>query len=165
MKTPRATRSSAEPDSGPRGFTILEVIVATALFAVSVVALAAAYVNVITNIDRVKADLALENELALVRTQILLEPEIENVETGGDIVTATHGRAYWTAVVEPTNTADLFHVQLEITLEPRAGETEERTLEQNLYLLRPDWSDPIERDELRAARQQQLEELQRTRPL
>jgi len=145
-------------------FTILEVIVATAIFAVAVVGLAAAYVNILTNIEAVKEDLALENELSLVRTQILLEPELETVEQGGDINTATHGLAQWNAVIEPTETADLFRVVLEITLEGE-GEVDERKVEQTLYVLRPDWSDPLERENLRTARREQLEDAKRSRPL
>jgi len=145
-------------------FTILEVMVATAIFAVAVVGLAAAYINILTNIEVVKEDLALENELSLVRTKILLEPELETVEEGGDINTATHGLAQWNALVEPTETADLFRVRVEITL---AGDEEvkERKIEQTLYVLRPDWSDPLERENLRSARREQLEELKRSRPL
>lgn len=148
-------------------FTILEVMVATAIFAVAVVGLAAAYINILTNIEVVKEDLALENELSLVRTKILLEPELERVEQGGDINTATHGVAQWNAVVEPTETADLFRVTLEITLEggERGEGVEERKVEQTLYVLRPDWSDPLERENLRSARRDQLEELKRSRPL
>lgn len=146
-------------------FTILEVIVATAIFAVAVVGLAAAYVNILTNIEIVKEDLALENELSLVRTKVLLEPELETVEQGGDINTATHGLAQWSAIVEPTETADLFRVNLEITFEGDSEGGEERKVEETLYLLRPDWSDPLEREDLRSARREQLEEIKRSRPL
>lgn len=172
-------RAEVKPSSSPRrgplararrgGFTLLEVLLALALFSIAGMVLAAAYVNVLNNVEKVKLDQALEDELALVRAQVLLQPELEEVEAGGDVPTINYGPARWRATVTPSERiADLFRVDLEIELEGIDTEetpAEARTLTQTIWLLRPDWSEPTERDNLRAQRRKEIEEAKRTRPL
>ncbi len=147
-----------------RAFTLLEVVMAVALFAVAVVVLAAAYVNILNSLERVRADQSLEQELGFVRSQLLLAAELEAVEEGGEVPTATHGMAEWRATVAPTAVADLFRVVLEIRLEGDGGGVPARTLQQTLHLLRPGWSDPTERDALRAESRKRIEDLKLNRP-
>src|SRR5690606_5348292 len=92
---------SASP-RGQRGFTLIEVIVALAVFALGATVLAAAYVNVLNAIDSVKSDQALEQEIVLVRSQVLQETDRDKVEEGGDLPTAQLGEATWRAVVTPS---------------------------------------------------------------
>ncbi|TVR50723.1 MAG: prepilin-type N-terminal cleavage/methylation domain-containing protein [Puniceicoccaceae bacterium] len=146
-----------------RGFTLMEVLVAVALFTFAVTVFAAAYINVLTGLERVKADHILERELAWVRQQLLVEGSREEVERGGDIATAQLGQAVWRATVEETEVADLFRVELEIELaDPGVGRS--AVHRQRLHLLRPGWSDPAERDRLRAATRERLLEEQLRRP-
>lgn len=145
-------------------FTLIEVIVALALFGIAATVLASAYVNVLNAMDSVKGDQVFEQEIALVRAQVLLEPELEKVEEGGDIPTAGLGDAVWRAIVTPSETtADLFQVELEMTFPPAAGQADERTVTQTLWLLRPQWSEPSERDALRTKTRERLQELKRGR--
>lgn len=149
-----------------RAFTLLEVLLALALFSVAGLVLAAAYTNVLNNVEKVKLDQALEDELALVRAQVLLQPELEEVERGGDLPTLNYGAARWRATVTPSERiADLFRVDLEIELEGRGESPTPRTIGQTLWVLRPDWSEPTERDNLRAERRKEIEEAKRYRPL
>jgi general secretion pathway protein I len=150
------------------GFTLIEVIVALALFALAATVLAAAYVNVLNAMESVKGDQAFEQEVALVRSQVLLEPDRDKVEEGGDVPTAGLGDATWRATVTPSETiADLFLVELEITFPPpeSASGGEERVVKQALWLLRPQWSEPTERDALRAESRKRLQEIKRGRSL
>jgi len=146
-------------------FTMLEVLVAVAIFAIAVVALAGAYVDILNSVERVKVDQSLENELAHVRARILLEPDLDAIEQGGEVATATQGVAAWSATVEATSIADLFRVTLEIHFEGDGESVAESATKQTLYVLRPDWSDPTEREDLRAERRRQIEEAKRSRPL
>ncbi len=151
--------------SGRRGFTLIEVVVALMLFSFAVVVLTASYVNVLNSIEAVRVDQSLEQELAFVRAQLLMEPELENVEEGGEAPTPTHGMAVWGAVVSPTTTADLFRVDLTIELSGDGAATPARTVTQRLFLLRPSWSEPTAREDLRAESRKRIEELRRMRPL
>lgn len=149
-----------------RGFTLVEVVVAVAVFAFAVVVLAGSYVDVLNSMERVKVDQELEQELAFVRSQVLLQPELEEVELGGEVPTATHGRADWRATVTPSErVADLFRVDLEINLEGDGEAVEPQKIEQTLYLLRPDWSEPTDRENIRSLRRQEIEEAKRYRSL
>ena len=125
-----------ESEGSDSGFTLLEVILAVSLFAISVMVLAASYVNILNSLEAVKADISFEQELSFVRSQVLLESDLEEVEKGGDVPTATHGMASWRAIVLPTEIADLFRVELEIVL---SGERDEgqrrRTIVQTIHLL------------------------------
>lgn len=149
-----------------RAFTLIEVLLALALFSIAGLVLAASYVTVLNNLEKVKIDQALEDELALVRTQVLLQPELEEVEKGGDLPTVNYGPARWRATVLPSERiADLFRVDLEIELQGDGERVPARTFTQTLWLLRPDWSEPTDRDNLRAQRRKEIEEAKHSRPL
>jgi prepilin-type N-terminal cleavage/methylation domain-containing protein len=141
------------------GFTLVEVIAALALFAIATIGLAGAYIDVLNGLERVKVDQQLEQELAFVRTQVLLQPDLDEVELGGDVPTATHGEARWTATVTPSErVADLFRVDLEIEFTGDGEAVPPGTFEETLYLLRPDWSEPTARDDIRVQRKKEIEE-------
>jgi len=139
------------------GFTILEVILALALFAVSVAAFAGAYVNILNAFESVKLDQSFEQDMSLVRRQVLAISDVNELEDGGEVVTGMHGIANWTVEYEPTEVADLFEVTLSVELYPPNSE-EERLVEQKLFLMRPTWSDPLERETLRAETANRLEQ-------
>ena len=145
-------------------FTLIEVLLALALFVISVVVLASAYVNVLFGLEAVRVDRVLEQEMAFVRSVVLTVPDRETIEEGGELPTAELGYAYWEAELEPTEVADLFIVNVSITLEG-TGQIKERTLNDRLVVLRPSWSEPLEREELRAASKERLAELKLNRAL
>jgi prepilin-type N-terminal cleavage/methylation domain-containing protein len=148
------------------GFTLIEVIVALALFALAATVLASAYVNVLDATERVKSDQAFEQDIALVREQVLLETDRKKVEEGGDVPTAGNGDATWQATVTPSEmVADLFRVDFEVTFNQPDKNPSERKVTQTLWLLRPDWSEPTERDNLRAETRKRLADLKKGRGL
>lgn len=147
------------------GFTLIEVMVALALFASAAVVLTAAYVDILNSLERVHVDQQLEEELALVRSQVLLEPDLDTVAEGGEVPTVDLGVAAWSADVEPTTIADLFRVRLSIELPGDGAKIEARSVEETLYLLRPDWSEPVDREKLRELTRERLEKVRQNRPL
>ncbi len=150
---------------GKSAFTLLEVLLALALFSISVVVLSASFVNVLTSIEAVKVDQTLEQEMAFVRSMVLTAPDLDILEEGGEVSTGGLGFARWEAIAEPTEVADLFKVEVKVTFEGH-DEVPERVVEQSLLLLRPAWSDPLEREELRAITKERLvEDHLRNRPL
>ena len=151
--------------SGKMAFTLLEVLLALALFSISVVVLSASFVNVLNSIESVKVDQTFEQEMAFVRSTVLTAPDLDVLEEGGEVSTAGLGFARWEAIAEPTEVADLFRVEVRITFEGR-DDVPEREVEQSLLLLRPSWSDPLEREELREiTRERLVEDHLRNRPL
>jgi general secretion pathway protein I len=139
----------------PRAFTLIEVLIALAVFAMAAVVLGAAYINVLNAYSGVAASAQRDEDLRFARQAVLIEPDLKKVEEGGDFETVDGRRVRWRTQVEPTNVADLFSVMLTV----ETGETAEATggrdrnrrgeIRQNFLLLRPTWSEAAERDKLR----------------
>jgi len=138
-----------------RGFTIIEVMLALALFGVAVTTFTAAYLNIINAIAAIQVDQAYEQDLSMIRLAAFSSELVEDVEEGGEVFTGSHGEASWKVEYEPTLVADLFRVRLLMeVLDKEKGEMKE--VEEVHYLTRPTWSDPVERAELRAETRDRL---------
>lgn len=137
------------------GFTLLEVLLALVIFTVAVVVLGASYLNVIGSYEHVRQNQAEEEDLQFVRSLVLQEREREEVERGGEVESLYLGWVRWQGYIYPTHVADLFQVVLDIEYE---SENAARTVTQEFHVLRPSWSDPNERQELREESRRRLEE-------
>jgi general secretion pathway protein I len=157
-----ASRGLAAPKlAGPRpagagGFTFIEVLVALAIFALSGLVLASAYLNVLT----AQAAVLQRNETAadcrLVREALCAEPSLDKVTAWNELALPGVDRlAHWRATLTSTPVADLFDVTLEIEL-PGPNGRSVPAITQTLRLLRPTWSQPADRDKLRAAARSKL---------
>lgn len=133
-------------------FTLVEVLVSLALFALAAVALSAAYLNVIAAYR--DKDVAQDRQTAgeLLRIAALPEPDRDALERGGTVELPDRQTTTWSARIEPTTLADLFAVELRWHIVGRHDD--EHSL--RLMLHRPAWSDPGERDRLREASRQRL---------
>lgn len=138
-----------------RGFSLIEVVVAVALFASAAVVLSSAFVNALLARDFGKRNALFAEDVRAVRMQLLLEPNLEDAEDGGRFETFGAGEAEWEAVIEPTEVVDFFHVTLEIAFsEPPEGI--EALYREELYLLRPTWSESEDRSDLLAEKRDAL---------
>ena len=138
------------------GFSLIEVVVALALFAMAAVVLNSSFINALLARERGLSNDRLHADIQAVRLQLLLEPNLEDVEDGGRYETLNSGTANWEASVEPTNLIDLFHVQLQIEFsDPQDDQAATHT--ESLYLLRPTWSESDERPELLQDKKDELE--------
>jgi len=141
-----------------RGFTLIEVLISLAIFALASVVLAAAYLNVLGAYQAVAQRQQGEEEWKLVRSVVLSEADREKVEAGGQLQVEEGGTLQWTAVIEPTAVADLFAVT--VRAQPLfSSDKDSHAREQKILLLRPRWSDPVERGKLQAATQERLAKL------
>ena len=149
MKTRRTKQNHS-------GFTLIEVVVALALFASASVGLTMAFTSMLTVREHgVRSDL-LDADLRAVRRQLLLEPDIEAAEEGNTLETLSSGEAEWSAEIQPTEIVDLFQVRFSLALsDPPEGLPEQYS--ETLYLLRSTWSEREERDELLAEKREALE--------
>lgn len=147
-----------------RGFTLLEVLIALAIFAVAAVVLASAYLNILNGYEVAARANQSDADVTFARSLVLQEPDREKVEQGGEFETANGSRVRWSAEIASTNTADLFAVTFtcEVTIPQGQGGTgQPETTVQRFTVLRPTWSvDTAERDRLREEAKTRIAELQ-----
>jgi general secretion pathway protein I len=155
--------SLRSPVSGLRfplsGFTLLEVLVALAIFAMAAVVLGATYVNALNAYNAASRHNEYDTDLRFVRAAVLTEPDRDKVEQGGDLDLGGGKRAHWQADIASTETADLFSVAWSCEInDPARREPYHAT--QIFLLLRPTWSDPVERTKLMDQAKLRILELQ-----
>ena len=146
-----------------RGFTILEVLVALAVFAGAAVLLSATYLNVLNGYRLIEHESDYQNEIKFARATLLAEPDLDTAVKGGDFE-ATNGRhVSWKASVDPTETADLFTVTFECEISAAEMKQTLHTTD-TFRVLRPTWSKVDERDKLRSTARTRILELQTKQP-
>jgi len=133
--------------SNRTGFSLIEVVVALAIFAMAAVVLTETFVNSLLAREKGVSNDARNRDIRDVRMQLLLEPNREDAEEGDTYKTLSNGSARWEAEIKPTNVIDLFQVQLRIEFEEPQDAQKVSYLE-TLYLLRPTWSESDERSDL-----------------
>jgi len=146
-----------------RAFTLLEVLVALAIFAMAAVVLGATYVNALNAYEAVSRRNEYDADLQFVRAALLTEPDRQKVEDGGDVDLGEGRRAHWHADIVPTATVDLFSVAWTCEINDSARREPFHTT-QTFLLLRPTWSDPVERTKLLDQVKQRLLEMQTAAP-
>ncbi len=136
-------------------FTLIEVLAALAIFAVSGLVLASAYVNVLTAEHAALRRDEFAPNYRLVREALATEPDRKKVEAWNELPLPEDWTAHWHATVTATTVADLFDVTLEVELSNARGEKLPAHVEV-CRLLRPTWSQPADRETLRAAARSRL---------
>lgn len=141
--------------SSAGGFTLIEVLVALVIFAFSGVILASSYVNVLSAHQAAlhRDDHAADRQM--VREALWAEPVLEKVTVWNTLTLPDDRTARWRATVVPTAIADLFDVTLQVELTGSDGKSLPAVTE-TCRLLRPTWSQPADRETLRAAARSKL---------
>lgn len=128
-----------------QAFTLVEALVALAIAGIAFAVLTASFANTLSALRLMSTEADRQADIRFVRSQAILEPDLQEFERGGDIETLDRGRASWRGEAEATDLPDLFRVRLFISLDNPDGRPIEH--EETLLLLRPTWSDPIERSQ------------------
>lgn len=158
----RKLRDWARSRRGRRGFTLLEVLVALAVFAMASIVLASAYINILNGYDIAERANQDDADVTFARSLVLNEPDRKKLEDGGQFDTAEGRHIQWSVDIQSTNEADLFAVTFTCTAtDSNQGAREPQKTVQTFTLLRPTWSiDPAERDKLRQDAKARILELQ-----
>lgn len=146
-------------EAGKSGFTLLEVLVALAIFALAAIVLGAAYVNVLNGYEVARRATVSEPDVEFARAQLLAQADVELARQGGDFASADGRNVRWTAVIEPTGQADLFTVTFECEIEGSTMLKAQKTT-QVFRVLRPTWSVELDRNTLRAAARDRIVKIQ-----
>lgn len=137
-------------------FTLIEVLVSLAIFALAAVVLGTTYVNVLTGYEAVAKRNEHEQDLRLVRAVLLGEPDRKKAEAGGELALPDSRVARWEAKIEEAGVADLFQVGFRCEIRGSVS-SQPWVRAEGFRLLRPTWSDPATRDQLRQAGRERLE--------
>lgn len=141
--------------SSRRAFTLVEVLVSLAIFALAAIALSAAYLNVLGAYQTVRQRQHGDEEWKFLRAQVLTEPDRAVLERGGSLPLPDGQLLRWSVQIEPTTIADLFAVTVRSETASETSSPQER----RILLLRPAWSEPGDRDRLRAATAERWKEI------
>jgi general secretion pathway protein I len=161
---PRLLRKSQIVNQKPKiAFTLLEVLVALAIFALAAVVLGATYVNALNAYEMAARHNEYTEDLRFVRAALLTEPDRDKAEAGGDLDLGDNKRAHWQAEIAPTNTVDLFSVTWTCEIADPARRQPYRTT-QAFLVLRPTWSDPVERSKLLEQAKERILQIQGKAP-
>lgn len=140
--------------SGQKGFTILEVLVAVVIFAGAATVLVSSYINILGNFEASRVKTNFEEELAYVRAELEIISDPEEAMDGAEFDMGNGVRGRWQSEIEMTGIPNLFSVNLFVDM--INGEGERTELTQSIYLLRPTWGEP---DEVDRAREDLLERM------
>lgn len=154
-------RPTAGARRGRRAFTLLEVLVALAIFAMASVMLASAYVNILNGYEIVQRGVKNNEDVAFARTIVLREPDRTKLEQGGEFDSANNRHVKWGVEIASTNEADLFTATFTCEVsDPTVPGDPEKTVE-TFTVLRPTWTvDQAEHDKLRENAKSRILEIQ-----
>ena len=130
-----------------RGFTLIEVLAALLIFSLTAVVLGGAYLNVLNSYEVAQRSNVTDGEVYYARSQLLTQSDLTLAQAGAEFDDGDR-HVKWTAEIDPANTTDLFSVTFTCTVsDPSAPQP--KTVVETFMLLRPTWSDPAARSELR----------------
>jgi len=128
-------------------FTLVEVLVALAIFVLAAVVLGGAYLNVLSSYEQVSHIRDRYDELRFARADLLTQSDPDQVKKGGEFDSDSHHVA-WTATFDPTETTDVFDVHFECTITGPDLKKAEK-YDEDFRVLRPTWSKPTDRATLK----------------
>ncbi len=142
-----------------RAFTLVEVLVSLAIFALAAVVLSAAYTNVLLARQAMR-QVDIEDEAFTRSRAALLETAgLEDAKIGGEIDLSDGRKAQWATEIEPTQVSDLFSVTLTVDASEGSGGNTQPSCSEAFYLLRPSWSVSSDRTQLTDAARERLRRL------
>lgn len=149
VRIARRIRRDAGGRVGIGAFTLIEVLVALTIFALSAIILGGAYMNVQVSYAAVARGEQVSEDVAFARSLVLTEPDRTKLEQGGEFDTASGRHTKWSVDIASTTTADVFTVTFTCEVsDPAQAEPQKQV--QTFTVLRPTWSiDTAERSQLR----------------
>lgn len=139
-----------------KGFTVLEVLIALAVFVLMAVYLVGGYLNALRAYEAAgRQDLEL-TAMNFARTQMLRESDREKLPSGGTF--EDNGiNVRWSAEVVPALVPDVYTV--EFTCEFSGSGRDAHRVVEKLQVLRPSWAKPDERGPLQEKLKERIKKM------
>lgn len=130
---------SLRPSPARPGFTLVEVLVALAIFGMMAVVLGAAYLNILNSYNIVGKDDPDAREVSFCRSELITQPDFQTAENGDEYTTSDGRTVQWSAAMDQNNLVipSLWHVVMTVEISSPSGSN--RTLTRDFMLLRPTW--------------------------
>jgi general secretion pathway protein I len=141
------------------GFSLPEVLVALVIFAMAAVVLGSAYVNILQGYEIAGRAAEDDPDIAFARQQLLTQTDLPTAEKGDEFDGAGGRHVSWSAAITQADTTDLFTVGFTCEVADPAAKGPKKVV-QTFMLLRPTWSDPTDRTNLRQAAANRIAKLQ-----
>jgi len=138
--------------------------VALVVFALAAVVLGGAYLNILNGYAVISRGVGEDPDVFFARQELLTLADVKLAKAGDEYDTQDGRHVKWTAEIEPTTTADLFSVTFTCALAASGPTDRPRTLTESFMLLRPSWSDPTVRDDLRQKAASRIAKVQGKQP-
>jgi len=163
-----SSKERISSNTSTKGFMLLEVLIALALFGMSAVFLVEGVGLVSKEIVNRKNFRDLEGDLVWIRAQVFEQTDYEKMEDGGDIQALTMGEVRWETEIEMTEVLDVFRVSLTLVYDGNDEfEVEGGEKTYVMYLFRPTWSKnsdfATERGRLLDEKRKQMEQMREDR--
>jgi general secretion pathway protein I len=152
-------------ESRRAAFTLLEVLVALAIFALAAIVLGSAYLNILTSYDAVARAAAVSEDLAFARQQVLLEPDRKKLEQGGEFDSVNGRHVRWSAEFALGVMPDVYNVTFTCEIND-PGKIEATKAVEKFTLLRPTWTiedTAADNEKLRTDVREKIQEIQQKR--
>ncbi|HEU5080223.1 MAG TPA: prepilin-type N-terminal cleavage/methylation domain-containing protein [Opitutaceae bacterium] len=140
------------------GFTLIEVMIALAIFVLAAVVLGGAYLNVLTGYESANRASTSDQDVRFARAALLSETDPKVVVQGGDFTTENQHQVRWKAEIEPTETTDVFDVTFDCEVSGADLKKPEHVT-QHFRLLRPTWAEDADRNKIRAKNTERINKL------
>lgn len=145
-------------NNSTKAFSLVEVLIALALFAIASNVISSAFINALLSRERNNEILYRDLAIQTARKQVLLQTNLQDAEDGGKVETLELGEVDWYAEITPTEIVDLFEVHLYVEFFD-LEDTRLSDFDETLFLLRPTWSESDERSKLLAEKKEALLDL------
>lgn len=124
-----------------KGFTLVEVTVALAIFGIAVVVLTQSFLGGMFSLESFKFDNSREEALRFIYNRVIRLEKRGEVEKGGVIETIDVGEVKWEARVEPMEVEKLYRIGVRVFFQNEKNAAKSKEYLEEFYVYRPGWSD------------------------
>ncbi len=128
-----------------QGLSLIEVVIAMALFTAAIVVLSQSYVGAMLCLEAVKADDPRLADMRFIEDTLYDVTAREEIKPSGDIQTLGSGRVRFSTDVEETEFDDVLKVTLVLEFLEKRDDPKQAHWEEVRYLYRPEWTDADQR--------------------
>lgn len=146
-----------------RGVSLIEVMVAMALFTTAVAVLTQGYVDSITALESVKTGDPRIADIRFIQDYVYDIESRDDFQSFAEVPSANSGNIRFEAQLDTTDITDVFKVSLKLDFLDKKDEPQWRYWEETRYLYRPEWTEDSERQAAMEAKREAIEDLIKAR--